>query len=214
MAAAKKNTKNRKVSEVRVRKWTDRELKEFAYVLADDVNEFALSLETLALKGSANIHIFEQIKEELEKRLHVQMAEDAEESVPKKRLNKSIDTSVPKLRVKYKWLKDQWRKLTDRIKVGSGKSPIDEPEWFKILDPVFSETHAKLKIATKGADIQSSESDSGSGTDESKDGEGVLDGPKTVKLNSSGSSVDVGSAEEIEAASNSSRKTQIFNLMA
>ena len=214
MAAAKKNTKNRKVSEVRVRKWTDRELKEFAYVLADDVNEFALSLETLALKGSANIHIFEQIKEELEKRLHVQMAEDAEESVPKKRLNKSIDTSVPKLRVKYKWLKDQWRKLTDRIKVGSGKSPIDEPEWFKILDPVFSETHAKLKIATKGADIQSSESDSGSGTDESKDGEGALDEPKTVKLNSSGSSVDVGSAEEIEAASNSSRKTQIFNLMA
>lgn len=41
MAAAKKNTKNRKASEVRVRKWTDRELKEFAYVLADDVNEFA-----------------------------------------------------------------------------------------------------------------------------------------------------------------------------
>ena len=205
MAAAKKNTKNRKVSEVRVRKWTHRELKEFAYVLADDVNEFALSLETLALKRSANIHIFEQIKEELEKHLHVQMAEDAEESVPKKRLNKSIDTSVPKLRVKYKWLKDQRRKLTDIIKVGSGKLPIDELEWFKILDPVFSETHTKLKIATKGTDIQSSESDSGSGTDESEDGEGVLDEPKTVKLNSSGSSVDVGSADEIEAASNSSR---------
>ena len=47
MAADKKNTENRKVSEVRVRKWTDRELKEFAYVLADDVNEFALPLETL-----------------------------------------------------------------------------------------------------------------------------------------------------------------------
>ena len=82
MAAAKKNTKKRKVSEVRVRKWTDRELKEFAYVLADNVNEFVLSLETLVLKRSANIHIFEQIKEELERRLHVQMAEYAEESVP------------------------------------------------------------------------------------------------------------------------------------
>ena len=77
-----------------MRKWTDRELKEFAYVLADDVNEFALSLETLALKRSANIHIFEQIEEKLEKCLHMQMAEDAEESVTKKRLNKSIDTRV------------------------------------------------------------------------------------------------------------------------
>ena len=40
------------------RKWSEDELKEFASVLADDRTEFALTLETLALKKSANVHIF------------------------------------------------------------------------------------------------------------------------------------------------------------
>ena len=43
MAAARKS---KKLPEVRVRKWTDEELKQLAIVLADDVNEFALTLET------------------------------------------------------------------------------------------------------------------------------------------------------------------------
>ena len=32
------------------------------------------------------------------------------------------------------------------------------PEWFKILDPIFSETHAELNIATKGSDMLSEDS--------------------------------------------------------
>ena len=40
------------------RKWSEDELKEFASVLADDRTEFALTLETLALKKSANVHIY------------------------------------------------------------------------------------------------------------------------------------------------------------
>ena len=55
--AAKKSMK-----ESRGRKWSEDELKEFASVLADDRTEFALTLETLALKKSANVHIFEAIK--------------------------------------------------------------------------------------------------------------------------------------------------------
>ena len=65
MAAARKGKKR----EVRKRKWTDIELKQFAIGLADNKSEFALTLETLALKKSANIHIFEQVKKELDARL-------------------------------------------------------------------------------------------------------------------------------------------------
>ena len=62
--AAKKSTK-----ESRGRKRSEDELKEFVSVLADDRTEFALTLETLALKKSANVHIFEAIKKELDARL-------------------------------------------------------------------------------------------------------------------------------------------------
>ena len=48
MAAARKG---KKLPEVRVRMWTDEELKQLAIVLADDVNEYDLTLETLALKS-------------------------------------------------------------------------------------------------------------------------------------------------------------------
>ena len=125
-------------------------------MLADDKSEFALTLETLALKKSANIHIFEQVKKELDARLLE--GKDKEEDLPKKGRQRPMNTSIPKLRVKHKWMKDQWVKITDKMKVDSGKSPVDEPEWFKILDPIFSETHAELKIATKGSDMLSEDS--------------------------------------------------------
>ena len=148
--AAKKNSK---VS--RGRKWSEVELKVFASVLADDRNEFALTLETLALKKSANVHIFEAIKKELDARLQT-------ENIPcsKKGKEKAIETSVVKLRTKYKWLKERWRKFTDRAKSGSGKSAIDEPEWFTIIDLIFSETHTELKVAMKAADVLDSEDSS------------------------------------------------------
>ena len=44
MAAKEKGKK------VRARKWSERELKVFASVLADDQTNFAFALETLALK--------------------------------------------------------------------------------------------------------------------------------------------------------------------
>ena len=54
--AAKNNSK-----ETRGRKWREVELKVFATVLADDRNEFALTLETLALKKCQPIFIFFKI---------------------------------------------------------------------------------------------------------------------------------------------------------
>ena len=63
MAAARKGKKR---PEVRERKWTDIELRQFVIVLAGDKSEFALTTETLALKKSVNISIFEQVKKELD----------------------------------------------------------------------------------------------------------------------------------------------------
>ena len=63
MAAARKGKKR---PEVRERKWTDIELRQFVIVLAGDKSEFALTTETLALKKSVNIRIFEQVKKELD----------------------------------------------------------------------------------------------------------------------------------------------------
>ena len=136
--AAKKSMK-----ESRGRKWSEDELKEFASVLADDRTEFALTLETLALKKSANVHIFEAIKKELDARLQAKTTTSS-----KKGKAKDIDTSVVKLRAKYKWLKEQWRKYTDRAKSGSGKSAIHEPECFNIMNPILSNlTHTPLTNA-------------------------------------------------------------------
>ena len=68
MAAARKGKKR---PEFRERKWTNIELRQFAIVLADDKSEFALTLETLALKKSATYiySVFEQVKKELDARL-------------------------------------------------------------------------------------------------------------------------------------------------
>ena len=151
----KKKGKNKRNTEVRVRKWTEEELKQFAYVLADEIDDFAYKLESLALKKSANEHIFQKIKEEFDARLR----RNSNEKEEKRAENHSpIDTSIAKLRNKYKWLKDQWRKITDRAKTGSGKAAKKDPEWYTILDPVFSETYTKLNLASQANDILSSNS--------------------------------------------------------
>ena len=48
------------------RRWTETELNTYGKVLADPENNFALTLEKLALKKSANNEIFEHIKEQLD----------------------------------------------------------------------------------------------------------------------------------------------------
>ena len=45
------------------------ELKEFPSILADNRNEFAFTLETMAFKKFANVHIFEAIKKEFDARV-------------------------------------------------------------------------------------------------------------------------------------------------
>ena len=39
----------------------------------------------------------------------------------------------------------------------SAKSPIQEPEWCKIINPIFSDIHSNLEIASKERDVLSHE---------------------------------------------------------
>ena len=57
-----KTTKN-------ARQWTQNELELFAEVLADPENNFAISLEKLALKKSANNEVFKHIKKTFKKKM-------------------------------------------------------------------------------------------------------------------------------------------------
>ena len=90
----------------RNRPWTETELKYFAYVLADEKDEFAYKLDTLALKKTANKTVFEDIKKALEERMSSE--EFKEENEREHRGCKSKKDLIPlkidvdKLRVKFK----------------------------------------------------------------------------------------------------------------
>ena len=144
------------------RVWTETELKFLALVLADEKTEFAVRLETLALKKSANNEVFEEISKKFnELMLSNEFKEENEREKSKstsKRKYTILDTSPAKLRIKYKFLRTQWRKFTDRVKKGSGKSPKTEPEWFTILNPIFSDTMGSMDTASSPSDVLSEES--------------------------------------------------------
>ena len=59
---SQKNLSKKVAYKARSRNLTDNELEEFAEVLAHYENAFAVSLEKLALKKSANNKVFSQIK--------------------------------------------------------------------------------------------------------------------------------------------------------
>ena len=151
----------------RSRPWTETELKYFAFVLADEENDFGYKLDTLALKKTANKTVFEDIKKVLEERMSTE--EFLEENEREHRGSKSkkdltpLKIDVEKLRNKFKWMKDQWRKYTDRIKKGSGKAAIQEPQWYAIINPIFSDTHGNMELSSKASDVLSDDnSDTGS----------------------------------------------------
>ena len=63
-----------------------------------------------------------------------------------------MDTSVDKLRKRYANLKTEWRCITDRVKTGSGLSPVNEPNWYCIINEIWSETNQDLNLTTSGQD--------------------------------------------------------------
>ena len=103
MAAA--HERNKQNVKKKSRLWTNTELTYFASVLADEENDFALQLDTLALKKSANEAIFRGIKAEFEAKLSEQDFKednDKEKENNPKRFELPLELTTEKLRVKFK----------------------------------------------------------------------------------------------------------------
>ena len=152
------------------RAWTETELKYLALVLADEKNQFAVRLDTLALKKSANNEVFEDISKVFQSCLlsNEFIEENDREKRKGKRRDSPLQITPARLRIKYKWLRSQWRMLTDRVKKGSGKAPIKEPEWFTILNPIFSDTMGDMDVATSPGDVLPYDSDDSFSDEESE----------------------------------------------
>ena len=203
---------NKKTKAKKERVWLETELKYFAIVLADDKKQYAFRLETLALKKSANNEVFKDIAKDLETYLQSNEFIEENERGKAKSKRKGKDTTLEitpsRLRVKYKFIRNQWRKFTDRVKKGTGKAPIVEPDWFTILNPVFSDTMGEMNVSSCSDDIfqpceehsssdSDKESESISYTDRSDtpnpsvfqetDNSGDDDGNPSIKTNSNSS---------------------------
>lgn len=143
----------------RGRAWTETELAYFAIVLADEKNEFAVRLDTLALKKTANNNLFTEISEAfqeclLSEEFKLENEQEISRRYKGKRVLPPLQITPAKLRVKYKWLRSEWRKYTDRVKKGSGKEPINEPKWFNILNPIFADTLGDINdVASSSSDV-------------------------------------------------------------
>ena len=61
---------------------------------------------------------------------------------------KNIETSVNKLRIKFKSVKQEWSKIQSRIKNGSGLAEEKEPQWWKYLNCVFSKINEVINLTS------------------------------------------------------------------
>ena len=136
------------------RRWTPDETEAFAEVLAEPENNFALSLEQLALKKSSNNEIYDLIRERFLSILETDEFKENNSRNFKRGTKKptNLDLSIGKLRTKFKALKQEWGKKTTRVKNGSGLPPGDEPGWYKILNPIFAETNEAIKLTSSAFD--------------------------------------------------------------
>ena len=128
------------------------EIEKFSRILADSRNNYTASLEKLALKKLSNNELFEHINNNNNwKKLH--------QRCPSHIPHKTLDTSIERLRNKYKDLKQEWSKIITSIKSGIGLSPEKEPVWFKNRDPVFCETDDEMNWTCSAAETSLNEQD-------------------------------------------------------
>ena len=169
MAETSTNTRVGDLKKTKAKKervWSETELKYFAIVLTDDKKRYAVRLETIALKKSANNEVFDDIAQDFKTCLHSNefIEENEREKAKSKKKGKdtALEFSPARLRVKFKFNRNQWQKFTDRVKKGSGKAPILEPEWFTILNAVFSDTMGEIDASSCSHDVFLSRKDNSS----------------------------------------------------
>ena len=115
---------------------------------------YAVALEKLAWKNSFNNEVFECVKKPLDETLQdSRFIESHERNNFMNKDNtiksyKNIETSIDKLRIKFKSFKEKWSKIQSRIKNGSGLAPENEPHWWKNLNCVFSKTNEVINLTS------------------------------------------------------------------
>ena len=122
--APKKKVKRSKTQ--KNKPWTDKQTSIFAAVLSSTESRdkpFALVLETMALKKTANESVFNNVREEFEDMLVAEGITAASED---------YSFTIDQLRQKYKWLKKQWKAINASIRSGSGLAAKDTetPYWY------------------------------------------------------------------------------------
>ncbi|XP_078369447.1 uncharacterized protein LOC144653345 [Oculina patagonica] len=160
----------RKLKESRIRRWSNVEIMLFAKILVNTEHSFLFQLESKALKKSSNNQIFADIKKIYDEQLAIdEVTQKIRSEIGEWKFNAqpSIKTSISKLRIKYKWMKDQRRKYNYRIKSGDMKlAAIEKPEWLKILDPGLTQTNAELMRVGTVCDVDGSADESKSSDNE------------------------------------------------
>ena len=137
-----------KGKESRMRRWSNVELTLFATVLVDQKESFLFQLENKAAKKASNMQIFANIKTNFDEHLSIEgVAEKVKKEIGDRKFKDQplIETTISKLRIKYKWMKNQRKIYNNRTKSSQEKMGlIQKPEWLLILDPVLAQTNAEL----------------------------------------------------------------------
>ena len=88
--------------------------------------------------------VFEEVLEELKNSFQEEPFKSLNGEALKKKKTSELQLDVKKLQLKYSDKKQQWRKLKDRQKHGSGLAPIKYPDWFEIINLVLSDTNETM----------------------------------------------------------------------
>ena len=129
------------------------ERKAFCDILVDPDDDFAYKLERLALNKSSNRELFEEMQVKFAKILRENSFIEMNNQNFKLKDGKikeyePLDITIDKLRVQYKKLRVQWSAIASETKTKSGLSPKTVPEWYNIVNPVFSE-YNKIKLGLR-----------------------------------------------------------------
>ena len=161
--------------EPRMRRWSNEEITQFARVLVDEKYSFVHKLELKALKKASNEDILANVQKFYDERLAIDEVKQKIKSEIGERKFKAqplIETSITKLRIKYKWMKNQRNRFHNRVGYGNGKfATAEKPEWLKILDPVLAQALADLNVVATDCDVDNNSADDDKSSDNEEDEE-------------------------------------------
>ena len=122
-----------------------------------------------------------------------------------------MDTSIERLRNKYKDLKQEWSKIITGIKSGIGLSPEKEPVWFKNRDPVFCETDDEMNWTCSAAETSLNEQD-GEAEEERNGEENIFSGADNMDKNKElESKIEASNELNIESATSGDKEKWLWD---